>query len=225
MHTLSNLAWHSITFDLSAARQLQIFYGCVVGVSVFLNVDATIVLGLGCHVCLKIIYAINMQHKVFIALFVPFSFTVCGCPECALLSFYFLRACVCVCVGAHLHTNTRILTTTHRGGSLELATITVCIVAYSLCLTGHTTSALLLFSCAASYIILLPSANTYAQSLWGAVSTHAGLHNTFTVCRFAFCLLHLLCCSLFLPVLCAEQVFFCTCTHYPLNAALKGWVV
>lgn len=95
MHTLSNLAWHSITFDLSAARQLQIFYGCVVGVSVFLNVDATIVLGLGCHVCLKIIYAINMQHKVFIALFVPFSFTVCGCPECALLSFYFLRACVC----------------------------------------------------------------------------------------------------------------------------------
>ena len=42
------------------------------------------------------------------------------------------------------HTNTQLHTTTHRGGSLELATITVCIVAYSLRLTGHTTSALLL---------------------------------------------------------------------------------
>lgn len=51
-------------------------------------------------------------------------------------------SCVPVCVPAH--TNTHILTTTHRGESLELGTINVCIVAYSLCLTGHTTSALLL---------------------------------------------------------------------------------
>ncbi len=87
-------------------------------------------------VCLKIFYAINMQHRVFIALFVPFCLTLCFFSQCALSSFNVLLS---ACVGAVC-----VLTTTHRGGSLELATINVCIVAYSLCLTGHTTSALLL---------------------------------------------------------------------------------
>lgn len=118
-------------------------------------------------------------------------------PSVPSLLFNFLRVSeLCVCVRAHApaHTNTHILTTSRRGGSLELATITVCIVAYSLCLTGHTPSALLLFLCTASYIIPFTSANTYPQSVWGgAVSTHAGLQKTFTVSPFAFCSLHLLC--------------------------------
>lgn len=91
-------------------------------------------------------------------------------PSVPSLLFNFLcvsELCVWVCAHAPAHTNTHIPTTRHRGGSLELATITVCIVAYSLCLTGHTTSALLLFLCTASYIIPFPSANTYAQSVWG----------------------------------------------------------
>ena len=94
------------------------------------------------QVCLKICYAINMQHKVFIALFVP-SVSLCeAAPSMPslLLTYCFLLMYAC----APAHTNTPIFTTTRRGGSLELATITVCIVAYSLCLTGHTTSALLL---------------------------------------------------------------------------------
>lgn len=92
-----------------------------------------------------------------------------------------------VCTPAH--TNTPIFTTTRRGGSLELATITVCIVAYSLCLTGHTTSALLL-SPVHCLLHQRPCKDTHTITHWsggGAVSTHAGLQKTFTGCQFAFC--------------------------------------
>ena len=88
---------------------------------------------------------------MFKALFVLLSLTALIVPF--LLFFFFFTYCFLLCVWAgcvqtHTHTpvdiNIGVPTTTHRGGSLELATITVCTVAYSLCLTGHTTSALLL---------------------------------------------------------------------------------
>ena len=64
------------------------------------------------QVCLKICYAINMQHKVFIALFVPFSLTMWGCPQHALSSFNLLlsaHACVHACTHKHpyLHNHTQ----------------------------------------------------------------------------------------------------------------------
>lgn len=92
---------------------------------------------------------------MFLAFFVPLSLRLCWCPECALSFFQHIAFCMCLSlVYANPHKHTRIRTHTvadintsvqyTQRGSLELSAITVCIVAYSLCLTGHTTCAFLL---------------------------------------------------------------------------------
>lgn len=78
-------------------------------ISMFLPVglkhnSAVIFLNAVQQVCLKICYAIKMQPKVFIALFVPFSLTMWGCPQHALSSFnLLLSAHVCVHACTHKH--------------------------------------------------------------------------------------------------------------------------
>lgn len=92
---------------------------------------------------------------MFLAFFVPIGLTLCFCPECALSFFQHIAFCMCLSLvranpHKHTHTPIRILADINTSvqhtqrGSLELSAITVCIVAYSLCLTGHTTCALLL---------------------------------------------------------------------------------
>jgi len=98
---------------------------------------------------------------------------------------------VCTYVPAHI--TTHILTTTHRGGSLELATIIVCIVAYSLCLTSHTTSALLLTP-VRSLLWFPPTSfpfplhtHTPSQCVWVGSVHSCRASKTFTGSQFALC--------------------------------------
>lgn len=126
-----------------------------------------------------------MQHKVFIALFVPFSLTLCGCPWCALSSFnLLLSACVDACTHKHPSPHN------HAQRGVPGVGHNYCVYCCLLIMSDRPHH-----FCSPAVSCALPpepppqpppNPPTHTQCLGGTVSSHAGLQKTFTGCQFAF---------------------------------------